>query len=273
LYILGAARDSRACQPLLRLLRRPDDELDSLLGDAVTESMARIVAGVFDGDADALFSFITDRSIDEFVRDAVLDAVTFLTWEGRIERDRMRNFIGRFYAEKLADDDDFAWIGWLNAIALLGLRDLAPLGHSAWDEGRVPSGVLERRHFERDLLDAEQRPDDIDRFKHANLGYIDDVLVALDWTRGCGLDEGFEPVEEDPSPWPDRTWPDRAWPDRAGSDMTPATNPWRDVGRNDPCPCGSGNKFKKCCLANWPSHGMPADEIRYGASSDETQQS
>jgi uncharacterized protein YecA (UPF0149 family) len=20
------------------------------------------------------------------------------------------------------------------------------------------------------------------------------------------------------------------------------------VGRNDPCPCGSGNKYKKCCL-------------------------
>lgn len=26
------------------------------------------------------------------------------------------------------------------------------------------------------------------------------------------------------------------------------TNPLRAVGRNDPCPCGSGKKFKKCCL-------------------------
>jgi uncharacterized protein YecA (UPF0149 family) len=26
----------------------------------------------------------------------------------------------------------------------------------------------------------------------------------------------------------------------------PAKNPLRDVGRNDPCPCGSGKKFKKC---------------------------
>ena len=23
----------------------------------------------------------------------------------------------------------------------------------------------------------------------------------------------------------------------------------QDIGRNDPCPCGSGKKFKKCCLA------------------------
>jgi uncharacterized protein YecA (UPF0149 family) len=28
--------------------------------------------------------------------------------------------------------------------------------------------------------------------------------------------------------------------------MEPARNPLRDVGRNDPCPCGSGQKFKKC---------------------------
>ena len=27
-----------------------------------------------------------------------------------------------------------------------------------------------------------------------------------------------------------------------------AFNPYRDVGRNDPCPCGSGKKYKKCCL-------------------------
>ena len=23
------------------------------------------------------------------------------------------------------------------------------------------------------------------------------------------------------------------------------------VGRNEPCPCGSGRKFKKCCLGVW----------------------
>ncbi|WP_441233920.1 SEC-C metal-binding domain-containing protein [Bradyrhizobium sp. 930_D9_N1_4] len=37
-------------------------------------------------------------------------------------------------------------------------------------------------------------------------------------------------------------------------------SPHRDVGRNDPCPCGSGKKFKKCCLSsqslNEPSPGL-----------------
>jgi len=37
-------------------------------------------------------------------------------------------------------------------------------------------------------------------------------------------------------------WSSSGWP------ITPVTNPLRNVGRNDPCPCGSGRKFKKCCL-------------------------
>ena len=36
---------------------------------------------------------------------------------------------------------------------------------------------------------------------------------------------------------------------RTNPSDTPHVNPLRNVGRNDPCPCGSGKKFKKCCLA------------------------
>ena len=33
-----------------------------------------------------------------------------------------------------------------------------------------------------------------------------------------------------------------------GEPEKPVANPNRNVGRNDPCPCGSGKKYKKCCL-------------------------
>ena len=233
LYILGGARDTQAWPILVRLLRRPADAIDELLGDAITESLARITAGMFDGDTDALFGLIAERSVDGYIRSALLGTATFLTWEGRIEHDRMRAFLQQFYAERLAGDGDFAWVGWLEAIALLGLRDLAPFFHRAWDEGRIDTDFLERRDFEEDLARAERAPTDIERFEDRNLGYIDDVLEALAWTNRISnltnklesslLDAGWSPNE-------------------------PVINPWRDVGRNDPCPCGSGKKAKKCCL-------------------------
>ena len=30
--------------------------------------------------------------------------------------------------------------------------------------------------------------------------------------------------------------------------VAPRTASGEKVGRNDPCPCGSGKKYKKCCL-------------------------
>ena len=37
--------------------------------------------------------------------------------------------------------------------------------------------------------------------------------------------------------------------DDSDADLTqPIHNEGRKVGRNDPCPCGSGKKYKKCCL-------------------------
>jgi len=31
-------------------------------------------------------------------------------------------------------------------------------------------------------------------------------------------------------------------------EVEPLTRPGAKLGRNDPCPCGSGKKFKKCCM-------------------------
>jgi hypothetical protein len=47
----------------------------------------------------------------------------------------------------------------------------------------------------------------------------------------------------------------------------PGGRPYPKVGRNDPCPCGSGRKFKKCCLDATPqgTTAMPpevAEEAR-----------
>ena len=232
LHILGGGRDRESCQPLLRLLRRPLPYLDDQLGDAVTESMAKIVAGVFDGDIDALFALIIDSSIDGFIREALFGAATYLTWERRIEQTRLQGFLARFYEERPAEDGDQAWAGWLQAIALLGLRDLVPLVDNAWR--RIPEWWISRREFDDDLAKAERAPDDISRFTLANLGYVEDVLASLEWTRGTKEDvDGAGP----------------SWADLAYSNE-PVRNPWRHVGRNDPCPCGSGKKAKKCCLAN-----------------------
>lgn len=45
-----------------------------------------------------------------------------------------------------------------------------------------------------------------------------------------------------------RTDEDQLDPTLKGTAANSITNPLKHIGRNDPCPCGSGKKFKKCCL-------------------------
>jgi len=77
---------------------------------------------------------------------------------------------------------------------------------------------------------------------------IRDVAEATDF-----LDKPFEEDEEDSEPMPEK--PPAPIPSATGSLTTgaitepeprPFTAPPK-VGRNEPCPCGSGKKYKKCC--------------------------
>lgn len=228
LFIIGGRRDPLGFEPLLRLLHLPDEEVEWLLGDATTEALPLIVAGVFDGNADALFAAILDLQLDQFIRLSLFGAATFLTWDGRIERDKMTAFLERFYQERSAPALDPAWTGWVEAIALLGLRDLAPVVQRAWDEGGIIDDLMiDAAEFAAMLARAEDAPDDRERFADRHLGYLDDVLVALE-----KFPENDEPDVFDSVPIDE-----------------PIINPMRHVGRNDPCPCGSGKKAKRCCLA------------------------
>lgn len=246
LHIIGGRRDPIAFKPLLRVLRRHPEEVDSLLGYASAETLAQIVAGVFDGDFVALLDAIADLKIDETARDSLFGAATFLTWEGRIPRPEFVEFLTRFHAERLAPEGDLAWFAWANAITLLGLRDMWPTVLEAAKSDMLPLKPWELEHFEEELAAAEQAPQDIERFKDAFLGYIDDVIVALQCFEHDAdeYDYGDDYLDLDAD---EDTGPPLVL--GRAPENAPAVNPWRGVGRNDPCPCGSGKKAKRCCLA------------------------
>lgn len=232
LHILGGMRDAQSFLPLLRFLQGPRDDLDRFLGDASTETLSKIVAGVFDGNAEALFGAACNREVEGSIRGALVHAATFVAWQGHIDRTAMAAFLERFAAEPSTPGDELTWLAWSDAIALLGFRHLEPLVSEAEKSDRLEDGLFDREKFEAVLAGAEQAAGDRSRFDQAYLGYIDDVMAALEWFPSYGGDQAD---------------------DRDGADheppSLPVTNPWRHVGRNDPCPCGSGKKAKRCCLA------------------------
>jgi hypothetical protein len=72
---------------------------------------------------------------------------------------------------------------------------------------------------------------------------IDDVAIATSWWSGFEKNSAYDALEDD---WDDERQLVEPEQLRAGG----AIQPYRataKVGRNEPCPCGSGKKFKRCC--------------------------
>lgn len=74
-------------------------------------------------------------------------AATFLCWAGRIERAGMIAFLERFDDERLTEDGDVTWDAWEDAIALLGLRDMAPRVERARRENRLSEMITDKPFF------------------------------------------------------------------------------------------------------------------------------
>ena len=231
-HLLGQWRERSAYRPLAAFLRRP--EVEPILGDATTVTCHRVMAGVFDGDPNPLYDVILDPAADEFIRARMCDALVIATLRGELPREEAARFLRSSYADLQPQAECFVWQGWQCAVALLGLSELKPLVRQAFERGFISRTLMRFKNFEEDLQRAKggkpvpwQKASDYEPFG--------DIIEELqDW-------DAFAPEQETTSE------PEGLW-SPLSSAFIPAVNPFRGVGRNDPCPCGSGKKFKKCCL-------------------------
>jgi hypothetical protein len=227
LHLLGQRRETRAFLPLLALLRQDGEMLEAALGDTLTETLPRILVAVFDGDPTALEDMIADPRIDPTCRWSAIDAFMGLHLDGAVDAPRAARLLARI-ADAAFDPEDMAWIGWLNACALLDDPELAERARLAIEDGRImPAefGVAEfdRARAERVAGAARLREDTAPIADAAALlgqwyGYTEAGIAARRKAATLGRSVGRDTH----------------------------VDPYRGIGRNDPCPCGSGRKFKKC---------------------------
>lgn len=237
-HVLAEMGETRAYPPLLRLLGSDEIRASWMLGDAITETLAQILIAVFDGDLAGLIALMENEDADEFIRDAAFSTWTYLVLEGVIDRNLAHRYLMDFGARQGTEAGNFVWNGWSTAIALLGFDDLMPLVRKACDDDRVEPmnadyddyvSLLERTRSEpREQWLVDQR-----------LCPFDDTIGRLH--RWAGFNP--QPPAEEPDEYD--KWDDLDLP---ALNPETVTNPYRHIGRNDPCPCGSGKKFKKCCL-------------------------
>ncbi len=256
ILLLGYFREPRGLVPTLNALVRAGSQVEFLFhGDGLHRMVPAALASMFDGDPEPLkrVALATDGPIVSCVRTVAVRALGVLAHQGKIERADFSRFIGTLLPV-LGEDGPCPWTEVVNLISDLGLAEHRDAMKRAVEDGRTqhrsPDDVGDFGvSFEPESLDliddleaevaswpcfAEEPLDEWDEGDLDEDGDDDGPRRASPFEPSLGLPEG--PLDDEPE--------DSEPPEAA--ERTPFVRDVK-VGRNDPCPCGSGKKFKKCC--------------------------
>ena len=224
IHLFGDKGDQRA-YPLLCRLMLDEERLNTVLGDdATVEYLKGILIKCFNGDVAPLQKVIESPEAESITRGEALLALAWLARDGKWPEASMKDYVRRLYKTMLPREADYIWNNLIVVAAVLGYREFDAESARLIKTGMVPD----------DWLTLEDLPE---------------LLAGGDPVGKKGLiaeEVGpFEDIVTSLAGWP---WPDEDDEAEEMEAAMPHVNPLRDVGRNDPCPCGSGKKYKKCCL-------------------------
>jgi uncharacterized protein len=223
IHLFGDKGETRAYRSLCRLML-DEDRLIAALGEiAGVETLKGVLIKCFDGDAAPLQQVIESTEAESITRGEALLALAWVARDGRWPEPAFSEYLRHLLATMQPREEDYVWYVWVVVAAILGYRDLQDASKKLIEDGLVPEDWLTLA----ELPDLFATGDAVgkDGLLAEEVEPFDDVIGALeDW------------------PWPEV---DEALDEPA---PVPYINPLRYIGRNDPCPCGSGKKFKNCHL-------------------------
>lgn len=230
LYLLAQFREPRAYPLVVRLARLPQEVQDALVGDFITEALDRVLASVCGGDTGPIESLIEDPSVDEYSRAAGIDALKILVSVGVKARDEVVAYYKSLFNGRLERSFSFTWCQLVSAATRLHPEDVYEEIIAAYEDGLVEDFYMSLEDVEKVRNMSSEKV--LKRLANATPGYIDDVVREMEWWH-CFSPEKYMARAKDIA----NEYPVTA----VRTSLTEKTGP------NDPCTCGSGRKYKKCC--------------------------
>ncbi len=247
MFLCAEKRDRRAFEPLLRILSIPDENmLDILLGDTLTEEAASILASVYPGDVEPILALIENPGANEYARSQGVKTLKILWAHGMLERSALVDYLGQLMEHRVPREPSNVWNTLAWSAAEIGATELLPQVRRIYAEELVDE-IFAPVEVRLEQIEEEFAPDAdtaLERIrKDRQMQLIDSALTAMEW---------WDSFREKPLPQQPRgsgsTF--RPSPDYNAFAETHGGTVRREtpkVGRNEPCPCGSGRKYKQCC--------------------------
>jgi hypothetical protein len=239
IHLIGDKHEGAAFPALCRLLKDPEAS-EAILDEAITDGLNRILISAYNGDAGVLQDLIESPGADEYVRAAALEAMAYLAASGAVSEEIMRSYLLRLLDDLQPQDESFVWSAWAISIANLGYADFSGRVEDLCRREFIARLSMNFKNFNEQLRLTLDDPERKAGFARDRIAPFEDAIGTLSSWYGFSKEAKMDAARRLAA----ETAEQPSWLSLA----TPHVNIHRGIGRNDPCPCGSGKKFKKCCL-------------------------
>lgn len=140
--LLRHFRESAAHPALMRLARLPDDTLEALFGDLITEDFGSIFYATCGGTLDSIRELVLDRKADPYIRAAAMEAMTLAVAGGVASREETIEFFEGLFSGDEAEADSGFW-----SFAAVSLEKLYPKHSMAVVEDAYRRHLIEEFHI------------------------------------------------------------------------------------------------------------------------------
>ena len=232
MYLLAQFREARAYPLLVKFFRADEDLLYQAVDDVTSDGLDRMLASTCQGDTSLIEQMIEDATLDEYARGAALGALVVLVTQGVISRDAVMEYFTALFRGKLEREFSFVWAYLVSRCCALYPEEVMADIEQAYADDLVDTYFIGMNSVKRVLAAgkahalAELERDPRQRF-------IEDTIKELEWWACFTAPEVAEPTPPQPT----------------GTPVFAPARTMPKVGRNAPCPCGSGKKYKRCCGA------------------------
>lgn len=238
ILLLGDLRDKAAFPAIVRFVSTPEAICERALGDLITEELPEVLARTYDGNFALLATLIENPDAYEFSRWSALDALACLLWDDALSREAVVDYFGDLVARTIAREDTDIAGAIACTVADLRFEELVEPVRRLFAEGLIHPGEITLPSFRESFREAG--PPHRHVAPDAELwGY----QTGAYWLTPRFLKDQADASRRQRSP----EEKSGGWREVAAGGTPFAAAP--KIGRNDPCPCGSGKKYKKCCGA------------------------
>lgn len=239
LYLLAQFREQRAYPLIISFFSLPGEISLDITGDVVTEDLHRILASVYDGDDIPLKNLVENPNINGYVRDAALRTFLVLVACGQKTREEVMEYFQSLFKGKLERQFSQAWNSLVVCCLELYPEEVDADIQQAYADDLVENFYVTPNEVERSYALGKQKVLEELQNNHSNTLINDTIQEMEKWA--C-----FKPSTPPKTVKPSKTKSKKSKKEKPASRISePRKGP--KVGRNEPCPCGSGKKYKKCC--------------------------